>query len=90
MTVLMFSLYLRVLLLYLNRWSCFCCVFFAGVKLSRFLSDGCIDAGVNSDINSNSEPDVDDADDVVDSDPDDESDEEEPGEAGGDVIVVVV
>ena len=60
------------------------------MNLSRFRSNGCVDAGVNSDINSNSEPDVDDADDVVDSDPDDESDEEESKEAGGDVIVVVV
>ena len=90
MTVLMFSLYLpRVLLLYLNRWSCFCCVIFAGVNLSRFRSNGCVDAGVNSDINSNSEPDDDD-DDVVDSDPDDEYDEEESEEADEDVIVVVV
>ena len=87
----MFSPYLpRVLLLYLNRWSCFCCVIFAGVNLSRFLSNGCVDAGVNSDITSNFEPDDDDNDDVVDSDPDDESDEEESEEADGDVIVVVV
>ena len=85
----MFSPYLPRVLLYLNRWSCFCCVFFAGVNLSRFRSNGCDDAGVNSDINSDSEPNDDDDDDVVDSDPDDEDDEDSE-EADEDVIVVVV